>query len=171
MSAAAPGEAAVASATIDFATYHALVQLYAEYAYAVDSGDWDLWPGFFVDDCRYRLVPRENHERGLPLATLSFESKGMLRDRVYGIRETLFHDPYYQRHVVGVPLVRAVGPGRIESEANYAVFRTKLDGPSTVFNVGRYLDVVVATADGLKFASRTVVFDSEMIPNSIIYPI
>ena len=52
----------------------------------------------------------------------------MLKDRVYGIRETLFHDPYYQRHVVGAPLVRAVElGGRIESEANYAVFRTKLD--------------------------------------------
>jgi salicylate 5-hydroxylase small subunit len=33
-----------------------------------------------------------------PLATLSFESKGMLKDRVYGIKDTLFHDPYYQRH-------------------------------------------------------------------------
>jgi salicylate 5-hydroxylase small subunit len=156
---------------MDFARYHALVQLYADYARAVDSGDWDLWPEFFVDDCVYRLVPRENHERGLPLATLAFESKGMLRDRVYGIRETLFHDPYYQRHVVGAPVVHASSAERIECEANYAVFRTKLDGPSTVFNVGRYLDVVVATPAGLKFKSRVVVFDSEMIPNSIIYPI
>jgi salicylate 5-hydroxylase small subunit len=156
---------------LDFTTYRALAQLYADYASAVDSGDWNLWPEFFVEAGHYRLVPRENHERGLPLATLSFESKGMLKDRVYGIRETLFHDPYYQRHVVGAPLVRASSPGRIESEANYAVFRTKLSEPSTVFNVGRYLDVVVATAAGLKFESRTVVYDSELIPNSIIYPI
>jgi salicylate 5-hydroxylase small subunit len=156
---------------IDFAAYQALLQLYADYAQAVDSGDWDLWPEFFVDECSYRLVPRENHERGLPLATLAFESKGMLRDRVYGIRETLFHDPYYQRHVVGAPLLRAASPGRIESEANYAVFRTKLNGLTTVFNVGRTIDVVVDTPAGLKFASRTVVYDSEMIPNSIIYPI
>jgi salicylate 5-hydroxylase small subunit len=161
----------VSVVAIDFESYHALVQLYADYAYAVDSGDWNLWPEFFVDACSYRLVPRENHERGFPLATLSFESKGMLRDRVYGIRETLFHDPYYQRHVVGAPLVRAASDGRIESEANYAVFRTKLNELSTVFNVGRYLDVVVRTAEGLKFESRTVVYDSEMIPNSIIYPI
>jgi salicylate 5-hydroxylase small subunit len=159
------------SAAIGFEAYHALVQLYADYASAVDSGDWSLWPEFFVDDCRYRLVPRENHERGFPLATLAFESKGMLRDRVYGIRETLFHDPYYQRHVVGAPLVRSAGEDRIESEANYAVFRTKLNELSTVFNVGRYLDVVVRTPAGLKFQSRTVVYDSEMIPNSIIYPI
>lgn len=156
---------------MDFADYHAIVQLYADYAAAVDSGDWDLWPEFFVDDCSYRLVPRENHERGFPLATLAFESKGMLRDRVYGIRETLFHDPYYQRHVVGSPLVRRAEPGRWECEANYAVFRTKLNELSTVFNVGRTLDTVVATPTGLKFAARLVVYDSEMIPNSIIYPI
>ena len=149
-----------------------LSQLYADYAYAVDSGDWNLWPAFFIDDCSYRLVPRENHERGLPLATLAFESKGMLEDRVYGIRETLFHDPYYQRHVVGAPRVHRVDDdGTIHSEANYAVFRTKLSELSTVFNVGRYLDVVVRTDQGLKFASRSVIYDSEMIPNSIIYPL
>ena len=156
---------------MDFAEYQALVQLYAEYAFAVDSGDWSLWPEFFVDACSYRLVPRENHERGFPLATLAFESKGMLRDRVYGIKETLFHDPYYQRHVVGAPLVRSVDGERISSEANYAVFRTKLNELSTVFNVGRYIDRVVRTPAGLKFESRLVVYDSEMIPNSIIYPI
>jgi salicylate 5-hydroxylase small subunit len=156
---------------MDFAEYQALIQLYADYAWAVDSGDWSLWPEFFVDACSYRLVPRENHERGFPLATLSFESQGMLRDRVYGIKETLFHDPYYQRHVVGAPLVRSVDGERISSEANYAVFRTKLNELSTVFNVGRYIDRVVRTPDGLKFESRLVVYDSEMIPNSIIYPI
>ncbi|WP_043284053.1 aromatic-ring-hydroxylating dioxygenase subunit beta [Paraburkholderia oxyphila] len=149
----------------------ALTQLYADYASAVDSGDWALWPEFFTEDCLYRLQPRENFERGFPLATLSFESKGMLRDRVYGIQETLFHDPYYQRHIVGAPLVRKVENGRIHSEANYAVIRTKLNQLSTVFNAGRYIDEIVATADGLKFASRLAIYDSEMIPNSIIYPV
>ena len=156
---------------LNFDDWFALTQLYADYASAVDSGDWDLWPEFFTDDCVYRLQPRENHERGFPLATLSFTSKGMLKDRVYGIRETLFHDPYYQRHVVGAPVVRAAAPGRIESEANYAVFRTKLSEASIVFNVGRYLDKVVRTPHGLRFASRECIYDSEMIPNSIIYPI
>ena len=156
---------------IEFDDWFALNQLYADYASAVDSGQWDLWPGFFTDDCVYRLQPRENHERGFPLATLSFTSKGMLRDRVYGIQETLFHDPYYQRHVVGVPVVRAVEADGWRCEANYAVFRTKLSEASTVFNVGRYLDRVARTPDGLRFASRECIYDSEMIPNSIIYPI
>ena len=51
------------------------------------------------------------------------------------------------------------------------MFRTKLTELSTVFNVGRYLDDVVRTPQGLKFESRECVYDSEMIPNSIIYPI
>ena len=156
---------------ISFETHLALTRLYADYALAVDSGDWDLWPEFFLDDGIYKLQARENHERGFPLSTLSFESKGMLMDRAYAIRETLFHDPYYQRHVVGTPVVREVRDGVIHSEANYAVFRTKFNKDSTVFNVGRYIDEVVTTPQGLKFAKRWCIYDSEMIPNSIIYPI
>jgi salicylate 5-hydroxylase small subunit len=156
---------------INFEDYLQIAQLYADYARAVDSSDWDLWPEFFTEDCTYKLIPRENHERGFPLATLFFESKGMLKDRVYGIRETLFHDPYYQRHVVGAPLIHKAGDNRFEAEANYAVFRTKLSQESTVFNVGRYIDVIERTPQGLKFSSRYCVYDSEMIPNSIIYPI
>ena len=60
---------------------------------------------------------------------------------------------------------------RIHAEANYAVFRTKYDQLSTVFNVGRYMDELVRTSSGWRFASRLCVYDSEMIPNSLIYPI
>ena len=156
---------------LEAADYFSLTQLYADYASTVDAGDWDGWCNFFTDDCTYRLVPRENHERGLLLATLAFESKGMLQDRAYAVRETLFHDPYYQRHVIGPVRVLRADVDAIHCEANYAVFRTKLSGLSTVFNVGRYIDLVQRTASGLRFKSRVCVYDSEMIPNSIIYPI
>lgn len=156
---------------LDFETYQTVLALYTDYAAAVDNNEWDKWPEFFTDECAYRIQPRENFDRGFPLATLSFESKGMLKDRVYGMTETIFHDPYYQRHVVGVPRILRVEGERIEAQANYAVFRTKPDETTTVFNVGRYIDVIRRTPDGLKFESRTCVFDSEMIANSIIYPI
>jgi salicylate 5-hydroxylase small subunit len=156
---------------LDHETYLQLARLYADYADVVDSADWEQWPEFFLQDCTYKLQPRENYDRGLPLATLAFESKGMLKDRVYGIKETLFHNPYYQRHIVSAPRVLKAEGDRIESEANYAVFRTKPDDVSTVFNVGRYLDRIRRTPEGLKFESRVCIFDSELIPNSIIYPI
>jgi len=148
-----------------------LIHLYSDYASAVDSAQWDKWIEFFTDECEYKIQPRENYERGFPLATLALLSKNMLKDRVYGIHETLYHDPYYQRHVVGLPIIREEKDNVIFAEANYAVFRTKLSGESTVFNVGRYLDRLTRDATGLKFISRLCIYDSEMIPNSIIYPI
>ncbi len=156
---------------LDFQTWMALQQLHADYAAALDAADWDRWPEFFTEQCVYRIQPRENHERGFPLATLSLHGRAMLRDRVYGIRETLFHDPYYQRHVVGAPRVHRIDGDRLHCEANYAVFRTKLSEPTTVFNVGRYIDVVMRTPEGLRLASRECIYDTELIPNAIIYPI
>jgi salicylate 5-hydroxylase small subunit len=156
---------------LDFETYQQVLGLYADYASAIDNNDWEKWPEFFTDQCTYKVQPRENFDRGLPLATLAFESKGMLKDRVYGITETIFHDPYYQRHVIGAPRILRAEGGRIETEANYAVFRTKPDALPTVFNVGRYLDTIRRTPAGMKFESKVCVFDSEMIENSIIYPL
>lgn len=155
----------------DFSTYQQLTQLYADYAAAIDSEDWEKWADFFTEECEYKVQPRENYERDFPLATLALISRAMLQDRIYGIRETLFHDPYYQRHVVGLPRILKVEGDVIEAEANYAVFRTKLSQESTVFNVGRYLDRIRKTPQGLKFESRLCIYDTEMIPNSIIYPI
>jgi salicylate 5-hydroxylase small subunit len=162
---------ATPSATIDVATFIELVNLYQTYASVLDTRQYERWPELFIDDCIYRVQPRENFDRGLPLATMAFESKGMLKDRVYGITQTLAHDPYYQRHVVATPIIHRTAGAIIESEANYAVFRTRQNELSEVFNVGRYVDVVHRTPAGLRFASRICVFDSEMIPTSIIYPI
>jgi salicylate 5-hydroxylase small subunit len=160
-----------APTNICFEDWFAITQFYARYASILGASKWDEWPEMFTDDCVYRIQPRENHERNLPLATLAFTSRGMLLDRVYSIKETLFHDPYYQRHVIGTPLVHSAATDRWECEANYAVFRTKLSDTTTVFNVGRSLDTIVRTNMGLRFARRECIYDSELIPNSIIYPI
>jgi len=160
---------------LDFGSYNEILDLYSRYASVVDGSDWDHWPDFFVEEGTYRLQPRENFDAGLPLCLLALESKAMIRDRVYGVKETMYHDPYYQRHVVGTPRILSVVEGEggavIEAEANYVVLRTKRDGMTEVFNAGRYRDEIVRTPEGLKFRARLCVYDSEMIPNSVIYPI
>lgn len=155
----------------DFKTYFELLNLYSDYAMVCDSADWEKWPEFFVEDGTYRLQPRENFDQGLPLCLLALESKAMIKDRVYGVKETMYHDPYYQRHIVGTPRVVSVEGDRIVSEANYTVIRTKFDGESTILSVGYYHDEIVKKPEGLKLKSRLCVYDSEMIANSIIYPI
>lgn len=157
---------------MDAETLLALHALYSEYAAVLDSGDISAWPDFFTEDGVYRLQSRENYDRGLPLATLAFESRAMLKDRVYGAQETLFHDPYHQRHVVGLPrLLAREGDGTLRCEAGYLVIRTKRDAMPEILSVGRYLDRVVATDEGLRFAERLVIFDNDLIANSIVAPI
>ena len=170
---------------LDFAAWSALAALYADYAAVLDAGELGRWPDFFTEDGIYRLQSRENHERGLPLATLAFESRAMLQDRVHGAAQTIFHDPYWQRHIVGAPRVlgsaessgdsgspASAAAAGLRVEASYVVLRTKRDALPEVMSVGRYLDRVVAMPDGgLRFAERLAIFDNDLIANSIIYPI
>lgn len=145
--------------------------LLADVAAALDQRELQRWPGFFTEDCVYRLQSRENHDRGLPLATMAFESRGMLRDRVHGAAETIFHDPYHQRHILGAPRVLGESGDGIRCESSYLVVRTKRDGLPEILSVGRYLDRIVRTPEGLRIAERLAIFDNDLIPNSIIDPI
>ena len=124
-------------------------RLNAEYAAALDERRFDAWPEFFLEDGRYVVQARENFDRGLPLALMALESRGMMKDRVYGITQTIYHGPYYTRHLVGPALLLQEQEGRIRAQANYAVFRTRPGDASEVYNVGRYLDEIVRTPAGL----------------------
>jgi salicylate 5-hydroxylase small subunit len=153
------------------ALHHELDRLNAEYAAALDEQRFDDWPEFFVEEGCYKVQARENFDRGLPLALIALESRGMMKDRVYGVTQTIYHGPYYTRHVVSPARVLAQQGDRVTAQANYAVFRTRPGDASEVYNVGRYIDEIVRTPAGLKFASRLCVYDSEMVLNSLIYPI
>jgi len=146
-------------------------QLNAAYCAALDERRFDEWPEFFMEEGRYKVQARENFERNLPLALIALESKGMMKDRVYGVTQTIYHAPYYTRHVVGPARVLGEEQGLVRAQANYAVFRTRPGDSSEVYNVGRYIDEIVRTEGGLRFASRTCVYDSEMVLNSLIYPV
>ena len=156
---------------IGFEDWLALQALYPDYAMALDQGELHRWPGFFTEVCSYRLQSRENFERGLPLCTLAFESRAMLMDRVHGVVDTIYHDPYWQRHVVGAPRVLQADDEGIRSEASYVVLRTKRDAMPEILSTGRYVDRIVRTPEGLRFAERHCIFDNDLIANSIIAPI
>ena len=133
--------------------------LYSAYVACIDEGRFADWPEFFTEECVYRVVPRENFDRGLPLSTLAFESKGMLKDRVYGVTQTLFHAPYYQRHILGRPQLLEHRDGVIRTQVNYLVLRTRQNDPTELFNTGRYIDTIVRENGQLKFREKLCVFD------------
>jgi salicylate 5-hydroxylase small subunit len=146
-------------------------QLNAAYAAALDEKRFGDWPDFFLEGGNYKLQARENFDRGLPLALMALESQGMMKDRVFGITQTIYHAPYYTRHVIGPAQVLGQEGSLVKAQCHYAVFRTRPGGVSEVYNVGRYIDEIARTDSGLKFSSRLCVYDSELVLNSLIYPI
>lgn len=149
----------------------AIGELYAAYAACLDERRFDEWPDMFTQECSYRIVPRENFDRGLPLATMAFESRAMLRDRVYAVGKTLFHDPYHQRHLVsGIRATHSDGGGW-DVRASWLAVRTKPNHVCELFNAGRYIDHVVEDEGRLRFAAKQVVLDGDIILNALIYPL
>jgi hypothetical protein len=39
------------------------------------DGDLEQWPEFFLDECEYRIRPRENYERQLPLSIMGSKAR------------------------------------------------------------------------------------------------
>ena len=72
---------------------------------------------------------------------------------------------------MGRPQVLGQSDGLIRTQVNYLVLRTRQNDPTELFNTGRYLDTIVRDHGQLKFREKLCVFDSELIPNSIIYPL
>ena len=56
-------------------------------------------------------------------------------------------------------------------QVNYAVFETLVDEFTRVFQTGRYLDRLVVEGGRLKFRDKICVFDSVLVPNSLVFPI
>lgn len=148
-----------------------IADLYAEYADVLDGAEYERWPGLFTERCFYAVMPRENHERGLPLATVRCESRAMLEDRVHALRETQMYVPRWVRHVIAAPRLLSCADGVAVARTNYAVFETQPDQLTRVLNVGRYEDEIVRDEGRLRFRKKICVFDSILVPTSIVVPI
>lgn len=162
---AAPGLAASAELRLR------LADLYCAYTDALDDGQLEAWPDFFTENCVYKIIPRENFEQNLPVALIYCESRDMLFDRVVAIRETTLFLPRLMRHLTGNIRLREIGADGLRLTANFALFQTMVDRPSELFMCGRYRDRVIDDSGDLRFAERICVYNSTIVPTSLVYPI
>jgi anthranilate 1,2-dioxygenase small subunit len=146
-------------------------QLYTAYAHCLDDDRLEEWPEFFTEDCTYRVTSAENYEAGLPLGIIYATSKNMLVDRVMALRRANIYEPQRYRHLVASIRIGKAERDAIEAVANFLVVRTMQDGAMTLFAAGRYIDRVVRTATGWKFAEKQVVLDSRQIDTLLAVPL
>lgn len=144
--------------------------LFTDYTTAIDDGELERWPGFFANPCLYKIVSKENFDSGLPLALLLCDSPGMLQDRREAFSKLNVYAPRTWRHMTGAVRLTADGK-RIRARSNFAIFETLAGQDTHILCAGEYRDVLVHEEGSLKFAERICLYDTTMIPNSIVMPI
>lgn len=167
----ASGRIASAHISNDLMLRLEIEELYAAYAYCLDHGPIDDWPDFFTENCLYKLISRENYDLGLPLGTMFAEKRGGLLDRVVSVKQTTVYHERYLSHLISGTRVLGEKNGVVEASANYIVIETLPNQYTQILNAGRYLDKIVREGGRLKFKEKLCIFDSVLVPASIITPI
>ena len=150
---------------------YAVEELLASYVECIDDDRLEEWPEHFTPECVYKILPRENADRGLPLATIFCDSRGMLADRVISLRNANIYAVHYYRHLLSNVRIKSIENGRIKVQSNFVVFQTKQDGATSVFSAGKYLDTIVEEAGALKFSEKIAVIDTYRIDTLMVRPI
>ena len=77
-----------------------ITELLYDYVEYLDDDRLEEWPDFFVPDCMYKIMPRENVERELPLPIWYCSNRNMLTDRVQALRTSQIYNLHYDRHIL-----------------------------------------------------------------------
>ena len=150
---------------------HEIRDLYDEVADLLDDDRVEALPGYFVDECVYRITTRENHDRGLPGGFMYCDGVAMLRDRILAIRETQVYEPRAWRHFISGVTVVGVEGDTIRARANFLVTEAFSEADPTLFVVGRYDDILTRQDGRLLFKQRLAVVDNHHVRRSLIMPV
>ncbi|HSV77681.1 MAG TPA: aromatic-ring-hydroxylating dioxygenase subunit beta [Ramlibacter sp.] len=155
-----------------FETQMLVASLQARYAQAIDEDRLEDWPAFFTDDCLYVITSHDNFARGLQAGIVYCDSRGMLQDRVSGLREANIYEQHRYRHIVSLPAAVESVDGVLKAKTAFAVYRITRNKPSELFVTGCYHDELVLDAAGvLKIARRHAVCDSSVFDTLLAIPL
>ncbi|PUE62132.1 ring-hydroxylating dioxygenase subunit beta [Limnohabitans sp. Rim8] len=145
--------------------------LYEDVAWHLDDDQVEHFPNYFIDECTYQVVSRENFAQGLPQATIYCDGIAMVRDRVTALRQTQVYVPRSWRHFISGVRVMAVRDGQLHVSANFLITEAMSDQDPTLFLVGQYLGILVRVDGQLKFRQHLAVYDNHHVRRSLIVPV
>jgi salicylate 5-hydroxylase small subunit len=105
------------------------------------------------------------------LPTIYRESWGMLIDRVMGVTRTQMYAPRCYRRFPGPLRIVTRDGNAVRVRHNLLVEQTLVDRQTEIVLSAVCHDVLMPDNGQARLRAGMVVFDSEMIPNSVIYPV
>ena len=149
-----------------------IAALNAACAAAIDADRLEEWPGFFLEQCLYKVTTADNHAKGYQAGLIYADTRAMLIDRVSALREANIYERQRYRHIIGLPLIVPAGDGALAVETSFLVVRTMREGQMDVFAVGVFLDRVRRDNEGAwRYAERIVVCDSQRFDTLLAIPL
>jgi salicylate 5-hydroxylase small subunit len=146
-------------------------EFYSRYAECLDGGRLQVWPEFFLDYCVYRITTRRNLRLGPDGDLVSLSTRTGMRDRIVAIGQSEDYEPHTQRHLVSNFRIQAASDEELRAQANFSILRTYPDRRSEYFVSGTYNDRIAISAGRLNFREKICVLDSDVPPDSLVYPI
>ncbi|MDP3227779.1 MAG: anthranilate 1,2-dioxygenase small subunit AndAd [Acidovorax sp.] len=148
-----------------------LLELQHRYVSALDNNRLEDWPGFFVEEGRYEIIPKENFDAGFPAPIMYCRNAGMLRDRVLSLRNANIFEDHVYRHSTSGLVITSVVDGVVHTQSSYIVVITNQAGDSSVYQAGIYLDEVVQHGGEWRYRSKRVVYDTSRVATLLATPI
>jgi 3-phenylpropionate/cinnamic acid dioxygenase small subunit len=95
----------------------------------------------------------------------------MVKDRVYAARESTMAEPRTFRHFISNIRILEAADDAIRAEANVLIVQTMINRMTEIVLSGFYLDRIVRSDGRLLFKERLCVYDSLLLPTSMIAPV
>ena len=145
--------------------------LHTRYIHVIDDDRLEEWPSLFTEKCLYKIITRENFAQEMPLALMECHSRGMLQDRVTGLRRINVYEPQRYSHQISGLEIERIDERRAKCRSNYLVIRTVAEGAMSIFSAGVYLDKIVLEEGVARFEERLVITDSRRIDTLLVIPL
>ncbi len=156
----------------DAAVLFEISALNAACAAAIDADRLEQWPAFFHEQCLYKVTTADNFAKGYQAGIIFADTRAMLTDRVFALREANIYERQRYRHILGFPLIQAEADGSVTVETSFLVIRTMREGQMDVFVAGVYRDKVRCDLEGAwRYAERIVVCDSQRFDTLLAIPL
>ncbi len=148
-----------------------LSRLQQRYIHLLDSGQLERWPELFTEDAEYKILSKENADRGLPATVIYCRNRAMMRDRIVALRNANIYEAHSYRHATGGLEIESVDGDRVQTTSSYIVVNTGAAGDSAVYQAGCYRDTVVKVGGAWRYRSKVCVYDTSRVYTLLATPI
>jgi 3-phenylpropionate/cinnamic acid dioxygenase small subunit len=153
--------------SMNLADIEAVRELVLRTAILLDDEKFEAWVDLFDPTGTYEMAAYSTEIRRW--MTWQLSDRDTLAQMLKDVEEHV-RDDAKRRHVVSMPLVELDGEhARVTS--HFSLFRTSLEGQSSLYMVGCYEDQVVKRAGAWLYAAHKVVIDTRMLDSFTHVPV